>query len=77
MFKKLKEQLKMFKGIKGFICMKCDNCNSIDLVLDRDSLKEEVVPCKGGTLKKVEYIVNCNKCGSVARIEEYWEVDDK
>lgn len=73
MFKKLIETLKIFKGIKGMIVLKCDNCSSIDLRLMDNSLQHNDAKGSGiYDLSYIQYHVKCNKCGTLASVRENW-----
>ncbi len=74
MIKKIKEIRKMFKGVKSMIIIRCDNCESINTELWKETLKNEVIEINQRKYKKVSYNVHCNKCNSLGFIEEIWSI---
>lgn len=74
MFNKIREVVKMFKGVKSMIIIRCDNCESIDTKLYNETLKSEIIEINQEKFKKVSYDVRCNKCNSLGFIEEIWQI---
>ena len=74
---KFKEYISLFKNLiksKSLIILKCPYCDSFDITLVKDTLKEkEGVELAGvKDLREIGYVVGCNKCGSVGAINEHW-----
>lgn len=72
---KFKEYISLFKRLiksKSLIILKCPYCDSFDITLVKDTLKEEVKLEGVKDLRAIGYVVSCNKCGSVGGINEHW-----
>lgn len=75
MLKKIKDIRKMFKGVKSMIVIRCDNCESINTQLWKETLKNEDIEINKKKYKKVSYNVQCNNCNSLGYIEEVWSIN--
>ncbi|MGL5749536.1 MAG: hypothetical protein ACRCXT_03330, partial [Paraclostridium sp.] len=75
MIKSILNIIKMFKGVKGIVLLKCDSCNSINISFDKETLSEEYIERDGKKFKFVNYNVNCNSCNSPGYVSEMWVVD--
>ena len=77
MFRKLKntiEMFKMFNGVKSLICIRCSECNSLNVRLIEGTLEESEHEIKAihKTVKHIEYAVRCNDCKAMGVIREGW-----
>lgn len=77
MFKRLKEILKIIKELKGcksMVALRCSHCNSLDIELIPNTYVTNTL--SDSTIKE-EYGIKCNKCNSVALINEFWLEDSE
>ncbi len=74
MFKKIKEIMKMFKGVKSLVMLRCAKCDSLNIRLINGTLKESEheIEAIHKTITHVEYAVRCNDCKAMGVIKEGW-----
>lgn len=74
MIKKIKEIIKMFKGVKFLVILKCAKCGSLNIRLIDETLKESEYEIEAihKTISHVEYAVRCNDCKAMGVIKEGW-----
>lgn len=73
MLKKLKEIFKIIKDLKGcksLVALRCSHCNSLDIELVPNTY---ITNATSDSIKKEQYGIVCNKCNSIALINEFWE----
>lgn len=76
MLKKILYMIKLFKGVKHLVLLKCDNCNSINVSFDKKTLKEDYIEKDGRKYKTINYHVRCENCYSAGQVAEIWGLDN-